>query len=178
MMGNVAEAPKSRRVLSPVDRVSEVLFGLIMALTFTCTISVAEAGREEVREVLVGALSCNIAWGLVDGVMFVVLGLIERARAHASGETAERPRLKGADFLGAIAVLLVVSLTTIPVALPFVFVNQAHRALRISNAIALVMLFVAGWTLGSYSKLRPVLMGLAMLAIGVVLVGATIALGG
>ena len=35
----------SKRVLDPIDRVSEVLFGLIMVLTFTGSLSVAEAGR-------------------------------------------------------------------------------------------------------------------------------------
>ena len=49
------------RVLDPISRVSEILFGLIMALTFTGTISAASAGREEVRTLLVGAIGCNIA---------------------------------------------------------------------------------------------------------------------
>ena len=39
------------RVLKPIDRVSKVLFGLIMVLTFTGSLSVAEAGRGEVRTV-------------------------------------------------------------------------------------------------------------------------------
>ena len=46
----------SKRVLDPIDRVTEVLFGLIMVLTFTGSLSVATAGRAEVREMLVGAL--------------------------------------------------------------------------------------------------------------------------
>ena len=44
-----------KRVLDPVDRVSEVLFGLIMVLTFTGSPSVAEAGRDHVRTMLIGA---------------------------------------------------------------------------------------------------------------------------
>ena len=52
----------SRRVLEPIDRVSEVLFGLIMVLTFTGSLSVAEAGRDDVRTMLIGALGCNLAW--------------------------------------------------------------------------------------------------------------------
>ena len=39
----------SKRVLEPVERVSEVLFGLILVLTFTGSLSVAELGREDVR---------------------------------------------------------------------------------------------------------------------------------
>jgi hypothetical protein len=42
-------------VLSPVDRVSELLFGLFMALTFVGAVSVAEAGQEEIRKMLTAA---------------------------------------------------------------------------------------------------------------------------
>src|SRR5438477_11998776 len=62
----------SRRVLEPIDRVSEVLFGLIMVLTFTGSLSVAEAGREDVRTMLIGALGCNLAWGLIDGLLYLM----------------------------------------------------------------------------------------------------------
>ena len=37
------------RVLEPIERVSEVLFGLIMVLTFTGSLSVADAGRDDVH---------------------------------------------------------------------------------------------------------------------------------
>ena len=69
-----------RRVLDPVERSEEVIFGLIMALTFTCSISVATSGRQEVREMLIGALGCNLAWGIVDGAMYVITSMVQRAR--------------------------------------------------------------------------------------------------
>jgi hypothetical protein len=68
-------------VLNPVDRVSEVLFGLFMALTFVGAISVAESGRAEVRSLLAAALGCNLAWGLVDAVMYLVRTVADRGRA-------------------------------------------------------------------------------------------------
>ena len=43
------------RVLDPSDRIAEVLFGLIMVLTFTGSLSIAEAGREDIRAMLIGA---------------------------------------------------------------------------------------------------------------------------
>ena len=58
-------------MLSPVERHGEILFGLIMALSFTCTLSVAESGRAEVRTMLFAALGCNLAWGIVDAVMYL-----------------------------------------------------------------------------------------------------------
>jgi hypothetical protein len=67
-------------VLSPVDRVSEMLFGLFMALTFVGAVSVAEAGREQVRDLFVAALGCNLAWGLVDAIMYLVRTVTDRGR--------------------------------------------------------------------------------------------------
>jgi len=67
-------------VLDPVDRIAEVLFGLFMALTFVGAISVAESGRAEVRDMLVAAIACNIAWGLVDAVMYLVRAITARGR--------------------------------------------------------------------------------------------------
>ena len=74
---NAARAP----VLSPVDRVSELLFGLFMALTFVGAVSVAEAGDVEIRRMLVAALGCNLAWGLADAVMYLVRTITDRGRS-------------------------------------------------------------------------------------------------
>jgi hypothetical protein len=68
------------RILDPIDRNSEILFGLFMVLTFTGTLSVASAGREDVRTMLIAAIGCNIAWGFVDGVMYVLRNLVSRGR--------------------------------------------------------------------------------------------------
>src|SRR5207237_10285655 len=84
----------SRRVLEPIDRVSEVLFGLIMVLTFTGSLSVAEAGRSEVRTMLIGALGCNLAWGIIDGVLYLMGCLAEKGRGlltFGGGRRAAHP---------------------------------------------------------------------------------------
>ena len=73
------------RLLDPLDRISEVLFGLIMAVTIVGSLSIATAGHAEVRTVMVAALGCNIAWGLVDAVMYVVRGASERTRLLTLG---------------------------------------------------------------------------------------------
>lgn len=67
-------------LLRPVDRVSEMIFGLFMALTFVGVVSVATAGREQIRTMLIAALGCNLAWGLVDAVMYLVRTIAERGR--------------------------------------------------------------------------------------------------
>ena len=79
--GNAIIPPsRSKSLLNPVDRISEILFGVFMALTFTCTINIVEANRTDVRDTLIAAIGCNIAWGLVDAVMYVMATLAERGR--------------------------------------------------------------------------------------------------
>jgi hypothetical protein len=212
----------SRGFLDPIDRVSEVLFGLIMVLSFTGSLSVAEAGRAEVRTMLLGALGCNLAWGIIDGVFYLMGCLAERGRSlmtfravrrATDPQTAQRliagalpsavasvlqpaefesihrrlnqlpepasgARLPKEDWLGAAGVFLLVFLSTLPVVIPFTFMQDVTLALRVSNAIAIAMLFVAGFTFGRITGRSPVWVGISVVVLGAVLVSATIALGG
>lgn len=220
MLGNLTNS--SKRMLDPMERISEILFALIMVLTFTCSFSVAQAGREEVRTLLVGALGCNLAWGMIDGVFYLMGSfsmqgnkIMQWKALHAapSPEGARRiianalpplvasilspaeiegihqklsrlpgvpksPRLKKADWLGALAVFLLVFLSTFPVVLPFVFIHNAKLALRVSNLVAIAMLFLAGVRVAHYAGQHPWRMGFIMVVLGGVLVGVTIFLGG
>jgi hypothetical protein len=71
------------RSLDPGERLGEILFGLVMVLTFTLTagLSVSE-GREGVRQLLASAIGCNIAWGIIDGVFYIMGGLFHRGRRN------------------------------------------------------------------------------------------------
>ncbi len=71
----------SKRVLTPNERISEVLFGLIMVMTFTGSLSIAEAGRDDIRTMLIGALGCNLAWGIIDAVLYLMGCLAERGQS-------------------------------------------------------------------------------------------------
>lgn len=209
-------------VLDPMDRISEVLFALIMVLTFTCSFSIAGAGREEVRELLIGALGCNLAWGLIDAGFYLMgsfstagQGILKLkaltqaatqseahriiaaalppvlARALSSEELEQmhkklkrvsnlpvRPRLKKKDWLGALGIFLIVVLATLPVLVPFVVISNARPALRVSNGVAIVMLFLTGYAFGRHTGHRPARMGIAMVVLGGVMVAITISLGG
>ncbi len=68
-------------VLDVVDRVSEMLFGLFMALTFVGVVSIAESGREGVRVALAAAFGCNLAWGLADAVMYLIRTVTARGKS-------------------------------------------------------------------------------------------------
>ena len=72
------------RVLDPVERASEVLFGLIMVLTVTLSVGVGDGSREGIRLVLIGALGCNLAWGIIDAVMYLMGLWGERSLAAAT----------------------------------------------------------------------------------------------
>jgi hypothetical protein len=68
-------------VLDTVERVSEMCFGLFMALTFVGAVSAATAGDPDPgRTMLYTALGCNLAWGLVDAVMYLVRTLTTRGK--------------------------------------------------------------------------------------------------
>jgi hypothetical protein len=213
---------KEGAVLNPVDRISEVLFGLIMVLTFTGAISVATEGRQEIRELLWAALGCNVAWGLVDAIMYMMNVLAERGHGvaiykkilatHASDEVRSilrgeiQPlvsrlltdneldnigeRLKklpgptrgsmfsGRDLWSCVQIFLLVFLCTFPVALPFALFEEVSFALRASNGVALLMLFVGGWLMAGYAGFRRLWTAIVYALIGVLLVAMTMALGG
>jgi VIT1/CCC1 family predicted Fe2+/Mn2+ transporter len=78
------EPESSKRVLDPVERSSEVLFGLIMVLTFTSSLSAAQYGHAEVRSMIIGALGCNLAWGIIDAMMYLMAALSEKGHGLAT----------------------------------------------------------------------------------------------
>jgi hypothetical protein len=72
--------PGRERMLDPIERASEAIVGVLMAMTFTGSLSAATSGREEIRTMLVTALGCNVAWGLTDAVMYLVAAVVEKRR--------------------------------------------------------------------------------------------------
>lgn len=212
----------SNRVLEPNDRISEVLFGLIMVLAFTGSLSVADAGRDDIRMMLIGALGCNLAWGIIDAVLYLMACLAERGRGlrtllavrratdprvaqqaiaeelpalvasvlqpaeldairvrlQALPEPAARVRFSRRDYRGALGVFLLVFLSTLPVAVPFMLMDNVRLAMRVSNTTAVAMLFIAGVAYGRTVGRSPTGFGLGMVVLGGVLVALTIALGG
>ncbi len=74
--------------------------------------------------------------------------------------------------------LLLVFLSTFPVAIPFMVMAQPAVALRVSNTVAVAMLFVAGLAYGRVVGRSPWGFGFGMVALGTALVALTMALGG
>ena len=209
-------------LLDPLERVAEIMFGLIMTLTFTCTISIAVTHRAEIRELLIAAVGCNIAWGFVDATMYLIGVLAHKNRnkiifdyiQHTSdadkakkyitdslppiiGSIIEeeeleqirnklknitgipvKARLTSHDLKKAMALWFLVFMSTFPVVLPFIFIKDATVALRVSNFIAILLMFLCGWSVAKYVGYSKWKMSTAMIVIGFILVALTVALGG
>jgi len=214
------------RHLDPASHMGEILFGLIMTLTFTLAagIVIQEEGREGAREMLIGILGCNLAWGIIDGVLYVLGQVFNRGRIRRIGfrvrqatSDDEARRLVAAeldetlgpmtdepvrrklydailervrrvpaapnpvtrdDILGALAACWVVFACSIPAVLPFLFLDDPHVALRVSNVILIALLFFVGWRAALHTLAKPWLVGLTFMLVGVLLVALAIPLGG
>jgi VIT1/CCC1 family predicted Fe2+/Mn2+ transporter len=172
---------------------------------------------------LVGAIGCNLAWAIIDGVFFLMGSLADKgsalvtlksfrastdpaksrgiladalpplvasvvqpgeldaigARLKALPEPAPQASLDRNDWLGAITVMALVFLSTFPVAIPFMVIDSAGPALRVSNAVAITMLFVAGCAYGRVvGRPHPWKVGVGMVLLGAGLVAMAIPLGG
>ena len=71
-------------MLEPMERIAEILFGVIMTLTFTCTLAVEAADRLQVRTMLIGALGCNLAWGIIDAGVYLITRINVESRKAAA----------------------------------------------------------------------------------------------
>lgn len=214
------------RFVDPATSLGEILFGLIMTLTFTlgAGIIIEDEGREGARQLLIAVIGCNIAWGIIDGALYIVGQLFGRGRLRRIGRMirqsptrtraealvadelddllggitsdAERAALYQRivenvhakpptassvtkdDITGALMSCLLVIVTSIPAAIPFLVLDDARFALRVSNAILLVLLFATGYSWSRHTLGKPWIVGFSFLTGGIVLVLVAIALGG
>jgi len=100
-----------------------------------------------------------------------------RQRLKQLPEPPAHPTLTSRDWLGGFGVFLAVFLSTFPVVIPFLLITETALAIRVSNAVAVVMLFLAGYMFGHYAGYSPWRMGLWMSIVGSALVALTVVLG-
>ena len=194
-----------------------------MALTITNSLEVAQQGQGDIGTLFAGAIGCNLAWGLIDAVMYLMAQFSDRGWAISAlrdlrtqshpgaarqiladalppllvsvmreedfdslrlrlnqlpASLADKPQLTTEDWLAGAGVFLLVFLSTLPVVILFAFIAEPRTALRVSNLVAVAMLFLCGFGLGRYSGNHPWKVGFAMVLVGVIMVGIAIALGG
>jgi VIT1/CCC1 family predicted Fe2+/Mn2+ transporter len=214
-----------RGVLDPTDALTEELFGVVMALTITLGAGlIIEEGEQSTRHLLFGILGCNMAWGMIDGSMYLLGCMLERsararlllsiqgavdnasARAVIAREldprlaaltspeervrlydgilsrlrntSPEHTRMTREDIQGAIVVWWLVFLTSLPAVLPFVFIDDRFVALRVSNALLLILLFITGYNWARVTHANPWWFGSIALLVGAVMVAVVMAFGG
>ena len=212
-----------RRYLDAADRLGEILFGLIMALGVTGAVRLG-LEKPDNRALFVGIFGANLAWAIVDGVMYVLTALFERGRKarlicevlNAPSEEAalqqigdeldgpllelttteerlqlhrwiltvlqrERPatlHLNRDDLLGGVAAALAIVLATFPIVVPYLVVSNPDLAVRCSNLIALILLFLLGARWGQIVGGSSIRIAFGLTVLGMALVLITIVLGG
>jgi hypothetical protein len=207
--------------LSPFERASESVFGILMAISVTAAFEITVGKDVDARELMIAALGCNLAWGLIDGVMYLLHQQFERFRNHrialqlraVTSEEAFRnqvrelvPPLLGEaltpeslarirqglerypagrpsfwparEFAVAGLICLIVFGSTLPLVVPFMFMQDSWLAMRTSHVVAVLTLFALGWGLGRWSGASPLGSGLIFATVGTVLAVACVALGG
>lgn len=221
------------RLLDPIDVLAEAIYSVLILLTFTLAVritsgaSVKPVAEGYVLEFVLAALGAILAWGLIDGVMYVLLELFQRSERyqflaqiqHAEDDQAgltviaeeldyvldpitseaERqllyqsilshlrrsqpppPRisLRREDLLGALGSLIVAVVSVIPSLLPLILLRHNFEvAIRVSNVVSALVLFVAGYRWGIYTESHPWRSGLLLVAVAALMVAIAIPLGG
>lgn len=213
------------RYLEPADSLSEVIYGLIMVLTITLTAgNYVQDSADPAQALLVAAIGCNLAWGLIDGVMYVVTSMYDRstrnrlilAVRHSADPqaalTAIQDQLNAAvgallspeelqlvtrgvyrmaqdaqprevhatrdEVMGGIACFLLNFVATLPASLPFLLIPMWPVALRVSNLVTIIMMFIVGYRWAKAANANPLRAGAGFAALGVTLVAVAVLLGG
>jgi hypothetical protein len=216
--------PAIHHSLDPGETLGELMFGIIMVLTFTMG---ARLLTDELtaRELVIAALGCNIAWGIIDAVLFLLgtlyyrsqrlrlfrtlrearsdteaLKTIEEAFGLEDRPFVVRPADRGQfyqsillltaqavparvaltpqDYVNAFVIFVLVSATAVPGVIPFFVFKDVHVALRISNFVLILLLFIVGYRWAQYTDAVPWQVGLGVTLLGVSMVCVAIALGG
>jgi len=77
-------------LLDPIDRLAETIFSVLILLTFTFAYRVFRLGLDPytpippdyLLDLALAALGAAIAWGLIDGVIYALLSVLERGEKH------------------------------------------------------------------------------------------------
>ena len=184
----VADGKKGARQLLLAAIGSNVAWGIIDASMYIMNIMVVRRGKIRLVEAVQRASNPDAALGLVkDRVEPELQELLgpEKAEAfsksvlpHLVGAHIKERILTGEDLYGALASFWLVFVSCLPAALPFLMFSDPQIALRVSNFLLIVGLFYVGQKWARYAGKNRVGFGLAMVAVGLMLVGVAILLGG
>lgn len=219
------------RHLDMEDILLEVIFGLLIVMTFTMAfravdtyLAADEFVENQVQRMLLAAIGCTFAWGIIDAVITVMTNVADRAREarivanirnstsdeeaiiiigkvlddeiravtsktererfykHIAGKartlTPQPEGIRRDDVYSAIVVMMAAMSATLPALIPYLFVKDPMWAIRLSNLIAVAMLFGVGYTWARAIGGKPIKMGLLVAVVGVAIILVAIPLGG
>lgn len=223
------------RLLDPIDLLSEAIYSILIVLTFTMAFRIVRFGAgagapaipsaEQINQLLIAAVGAALAWGVIDGIMYVLMSVFERSERHRllrgihSAETEQesldvieaeldhilepitkdsdrrnlyrdvleylregelRPvGLKREDIAGALGSVLVAVGAALPSIVPLALIrSDPFLAIRASNVVSFIMLFILGYRWGTYTGANPWKTGLLLFAVGVIMTLVAIFLGG
>jgi VIT1/CCC1 family predicted Fe2+/Mn2+ transporter len=210
--------------LTPSERLSQALYGLILVLTVISAIGITISKQQQSTSTLLfAALGTSVAWGIVYAVIYVLTGVhernhhvrvVSRVKNNPKSEAMrqiedeledsligvldkeerdriaeqvyltmhdadpKRQRVSKDDVLGGIASFLISFIIVLPPVFPFVLNLPVDLAIRLSNLVAVAMLFVVGYVSGGFGGMNRIRWALTITVIGVIIVLATILLGG
>jgi hypothetical protein len=213
------------QALDPADRLAEVTCGLIMVLSILLTAGYYVIGSPDpARSLLIAAIGCNVAWGLIDGFFYVGYALIDRSqkarlisgvRGASNKRAAEQflhenldndfydaldenekkralglvydglidaeipeTELKREDLASLAGAFTLNFLATVPATIPFLLIADWWVALRVSNLVCVVMLFIMGFRFAEHIHANPWKIGGILMLFGLGMVAIAVALGG
>jgi phosphoribosylformylglycinamidine (FGAM) synthase PurS component len=202
--------------------------GVIMVLVMIGYLKLSLSRGEDIEmknTLILIPLGCNAAWGMIDGLMYVLINLIRRGKVYRLSQSIkskkdqedvqtsiedalsstvidslkeedkekisdeilkrvdptkiEKPEwITKKDLVVILFTFLLVVSTAIPLIIPFIIFDDLILAIRVSFIIGLGMLFSIGYLWGKYASRNKIRSGIAMMIIGSVIVGITLALGG
>jgi len=184
----VADGKKGVRQLLLAASWSNVAWGSIDAIMYLMNSMVVRRGKMQLVEAVQRAPDADATLTLVkDRIEPELQELLgpEKAEAfsrsvlkHIVGARVTTKILRKEDFFGALASFWLVFVSCLPAALPFLIFHQPQVALRVSNFLLIAALFYVGQKWAAYAGKNRFAMGSGMVAIGLVLVGVAILLGG
>jgi hypothetical protein len=185
---NVADGKKGVRQLLLAAIGANIAWGIIDASMYIMNVMVVRRGKIRLVKAVQRAPDAKAALLLVKARIEPELqeiigpqnseGFSKAVLPHIIGAKIAERILTKEDFYGALASFWLVFVSCLPATIPFLIFSEPQVALRVSNFLLIGGLFYVGHKWANYAGKNRVVFGLAMVAVGLVLVGVAILLGG
>jgi hypothetical protein len=218
--------------LYPHERLVEILYGLVIALTITSAVRVISGGgTPDIKLMVTTSLGAGVSWGIIDAMLYILVIIFQKHRytriagrissakdesealetiqedledslvgtldvedqksvyrlvLHAQRRSSKanyihQPKtiaITREDIFGAGQVFLSMLLATLVVVVPLIIIEPPHLAVLASNIVAFITLFIVGFYWAKHTNIRKTMFGLELVALGMVIVGVSLILGG